>query len=75
MVDPYRWLESPDSNETKEFIAAENEVSESFLKKCDEWQQINEKLTSIWNYAKYSVPNRQGHYYFSTMNTGLQNQK
>lgn len=49
-------------------------MSESFLKNCDEWQQINKKLTAIWNYAKYSAPSRHGMHYISTMNTGLQNQ-
>lgn len=75
VADPYRWLENPDTDEIKQFIAAENKVSESFLKNCDEWPKINKKLTTVWNYAKYSVPQRQGKYYFSTMNTGLQNQK
>lgn len=49
-------------------------MSESFLKECDEWQKINLRLTDIWNYAKYSVPHREGNFYFSIINTGLQNQ-
>ncbi|HSE43561.1 MAG TPA: S9 family peptidase, partial [Acidobacteriota bacterium] len=29
--DPYRWLENPDSPETREWIAAENKITFQFL--------------------------------------------
>lgn len=74
VTDPYRWLENPYSDETKQFIDAENEISQSFLAKSGQWQKINEKLTEIWNYTKYIVPQRHGNYYFSYKNTGLQSQ-
>ena len=75
VADPYRWLESPDTEERKQFIKAENQLTETYLKNCAEWPKINKKMSKVWNYAKYSVPQRQGKYYFSTMNTGLQNQE
>lgn len=74
VVDPYRWLETPDSDETKTFIDAENEITQLFTKNCDEWQKINEKLTALFNYPKYALPRRHGQYYYTSMNTGLQNQ-
>jgi len=74
VVDPYRWLEDPYSEETKQYVNAENEISQSFLAKSDKWKSINEKLTKIWNYPKFTVPQRKGKYYFSSRNTGLQNQ-
>lgn len=75
VVDPYRWLEDPYSDETQQFVDAENEITQAFLTKSNKWKQINEKLTNIWNYPKFSVPQRKGKYYFSFRNTGLQNQK
>lgn len=73
--DPYRWLEDPFSQETKQFVDAENEISQSFLESNDEWKKINSNLTKLWNYPKHFVPSRHGKYYFSFKNTGLQNQK
>lgn len=75
VADPYRWLEDPKSDETKQFAAAEDIISKSFIESSDKYQKINEKLTALWNYPKYFVPERNGKYYFSFKNTGLQNQK
>lgn len=75
IADPYRWLEDPDSEETKQYVDAENKVAQPFLESCDQWKKINEKLTGIWDYPKYNVPDRHGKYYFTYTNTGLQNQK
>lgn len=75
VADPYRWLEDPDSDETKEFVEQQNKVAQPFLEECDQWTKINKKLTTLWNYPKYNVPDRHGKYYFSYANSGLQNQK
>lgn len=50
-------------------------MTQSYLKDCDEWKKINEKLTAVWNYTKYSAPDNHGKYFISKMNTGLQNQE
>ncbi|XP_055295100.1 prolyl endopeptidase-like [Sitodiplosis mosellana] len=74
VADPYRWLEDPDSEETKQFIEAENKVAQSFIEGSGKWHKINKKLTTLWNYPKYSMPWRHGNYYYAYENSGLQNQ-
>lgn len=75
VADPYRWLEDPDSGETKQFIEAENKLTKSFIEDNDKWKKINKKITNLWNYPKYGAPVRHGKYYYSYENTGLQNQQ
>lgn len=73
--DPYRWLEDPDSSETQTFVEANNKITQPYVENCDQWKLINEKLTNLWNYPKYTTPAKHGDNYFFYMNTGLQNQK
>lgn len=75
IADPYRWLEDPDSEETRKYTAAENRVTQAYFENGDDWHKINKKLVKMWNYPKCSIPVRHGDYYFSYRNTGLQNQK
>jgi prolyl oligopeptidase len=72
--DPYRWLEDTDSPETKAWVEAENKLSDSFLASIPERAAIKNRLTQIWNYARYSAPFKEGGRYFYFENTGLQNQ-
>ncbi len=74
VADPYRWLEDPDSPETRKWIDAENELTFSYLKRIPEREGIEEQLTKLWNYEKYGVPEQHGGRYFYTRNDGLQNQ-
>ncbi len=72
--DPYRWLEDPDSPETREWIEAENKVTFSFLEQIPVREKIKERITTLWNYEKYGLPHKRGDRYFYSKNDGLQNQ-
>ncbi|XP_023302174.2 prolyl endopeptidase [Lucilia cuprina] len=72
--DVYRWLEDPDSEETKKYVDLQNEISQPFLENFEAWKKINEKLSKLWNYEKYGCPTKHGDYYYFYKNTGLQNQ-
>src|ERR1700704_2926166 len=74
IADPYRWLEDTDSPETKAWVEAENKVTEAFLATIPERPAIKNKLTQLWNYARFSAPFKEGGRYFFFQNTGLQNQ-
>ncbi len=74
VADPYRGLENLDSPATKKWIEAENKITYDYLASIPERPKINERLTALWNYEKYSVPFHEGDRYFFGKNTGLQNQ-
>ncbi|XP_017050453.1 prolyl endopeptidase [Drosophila ficusphila] len=72
--DAYRWLEDPDSEETQRFVSAQNNISQPFLERSEEWEGINAKLTKLFDFPKFGCPMRHGDYYYHFKNTGLQNQ-
>jgi len=72
--DPYRWLEDPDSPETRKWIDQENEITSGFLSQIKTREAIEERLTDLWNYEKCTVPFAEGGKLFYFKNTGLQNQ-
>ncbi|CAH8647402.1 unnamed protein product [Heterobilharzia americana] len=72
--DPYRWLEDPDSLQTKGFVKAQNLITEKFLNVCNCTSKIRDRLTAIWDYEKYSCPIKYGSFYYLRYNSGLQNQ-
>jgi prolyl oligopeptidase len=74
IADPYRWLEDPDSPETRAWIDAENAVTFAYLDRIRQRPAIENLLTSLWNYERYGVPSREGPYYIYARNDGLQNQ-
>lgn len=74
VADPFRWLEDDNSAETKAWVEAQNAVTFDYLAQIPYRQQINDRLTEIWNYERYSAPFWKGNYYFFTKNDGMQNQ-
>src|SRR5689334_10399634 len=74
VADPYRWMENPDSPDTRAWIEAENKISFDYLKQIPGREQIRQRLTEIWNFERFGVPFKEGNRYFVTRNDGLQNQ-
>jgi prolyl oligopeptidase len=74
VADPYRWLEDDKSDETAQWVEAENKVTFSYLEQIPYRQQVKARLEKLFNYAKYSAPSRNGDYYYFSKNDGLQNQ-
>ena len=72
--DPYRWLEDPDSEETKAWVREQNQVTTDYLSQISSREGIKSRLTELWNYEKYSSPFKRGERYFYFKNDGLQNQ-
>ena len=73
MPDPYRWLEDPDSPQTSAWVEAQNPLTRSALDGPAR-DALVERLTTLFDFPRTSVPTRRGKYYFFTHNTGLQDQ-
>lgn len=74
VADPYRWMEDDNSDETAAWVKAENAVTQDYLSQIPYRDQVRERLTELWNFPKYGVPQKIGDYYFFFENDGLRNQ-
>ncbi|MBD0389147.1 MAG: S9 family peptidase [Nostoc sp. C3-bin3] len=74
VADPYRWLEDPDSEETRTWIEAQNQITFGYLSEIPAREKIKQRLTKLWDYEKYGIPFKEGEGYFYFKNDGLQNQ-
>ncbi|MBW4453285.1 MAG: prolyl oligopeptidase family serine peptidase [Nostoc indistinguendum CM1-VF10] len=74
VADPYRWLEDPDSEETRTWIEAQNQITFGYLSEIPTREKIKQRLTKLWDYEKYGIPFKEGERYFYFKNDGLQNQ-
>jgi len=72
--DPYRWMESLDSKEVADWVAAENRVTDPYLKSLPLRDPFNTRLTELWNYPRVGIPIVEGGRLFYARNTGLQKQ-
>ena len=74
VADPYRWLEDDKSAETKEWVTAENIVTQTYLAKIPYRKNFQNAIEKVFNYPKYSAPFRKGEWFYFYKNDGLQNQ-
>ena len=72
--DPYRWLEEGSSPATVAWVKAEKELADRYLAAIPERAAIRERLTRLWNYERFSAPQKKGKRYFYSRNSGLQPQ-
>ncbi len=72
--DPYRWLEDPDSKQTRRWVKQQNRLTRRFLSIGTPKENIKARLTKLWDYPRYSAPRRHAARYFFWKNDGLQNQ-
>jgi prolyl oligopeptidase len=74
VADPYRWLEDLDSPATRAWVSAENRLTRGFLDSIAGRGSRTERLRRIWNFERWSPPERYGKTWLYTHNDGLQNQ-
>ena len=74
VADPYRWLEDPDAPPTRAWIEAQNALTHSFLAGLPARAAIEARLTELWDFERWSIPQRKAGKYLYARNDGLQNQ-
>ena len=71
--DPYRWLERPDSPETRAWVEAENKVTQQFIDPAVR-AAFRGRLEKLLDYPRVGAPRREGDRYIVGRNSGLQPQ-
>ncbi len=78
VADPYRWMEDLDSPELKEWVDAENALTQEFLtgdaERAAARNRIHARLMELTNYERFGMPEREAGRLFFMRNSGLQNQ-
>ncbi len=74
VADPYRWMESLDSKDVADWVAAENAVTEPYLAALPQREALRKRLTELWNYPRTGLPAIESGRLFYARNTGLQKQ-
>ncbi len=73
VADPYRWMEDAGSDETVDWVTAQNKLTADFLN-TPARETFKQQLTDRWDYPRYSLPYKKGNRYFFLKNEGLQAQ-
>ncbi|EFJ43160.1 hypothetical protein VOLCADRAFT_119179, partial [Volvox carteri f. nagariensis] len=60
LSDPYRCLEDAEAEETKQFVAAQNKLTEEVLAECDTREPFRKLFTKLFDYPKFGAPFRAG---------------
>lgn len=76
VADPYRWLENDVRSDPKvaAWVAAQNKTTDAYLATLPGRAAFKARLTQLFNYERFGVPEKKGSRYFYARNSGLQNQ-
>src|SRR5476649_1501192 len=72
--DPYRWLEDIDSPEATAWVKAEQKLTQDYLQAIPGRERVKSRLSAVWNFPRWTAPERHGDLWVFTRNDGLQNQ-
>jgi prolyl oligopeptidase len=74
VADPYRWLEEMDSPQTKAWVAAENVLTDNYLRHVAGRDALRARIAELVRHPTVGVPVRRGGRYFWPENDGRKNQ-
>ena len=74
--DPYRWLENDvrEDPRVRAWVTAQNQVSSAYLAALPGRAAFRARMTELYDYERFGLPEKAGSRYFYTRNDGLQNQ-
>lgn len=55
-----RWLEDPDSEETQEFVRAQNAVTEQVMAQCSHQDDYKALVQQLFDFPRISPPSKHG---------------
>ena len=56
VADPYRWLEDPDSPETRTWVEAQVDLTSGWLSEIPRRKEIRDWVESLWSYERFGIP-------------------
>jgi prolyl oligopeptidase len=74
VFDPYRWMEDVDSPATRTWVEAEAKLTSDYLAAIPGRERLARRINEIWNFERWTAPQKQGAQWFYLHNDGLQNQ-
>jgi prolyl oligopeptidase len=74
LVDPYRWLEDGNSNDTKAWVDEQNKLTQALLANVPGREKIRARLGSLLEIGSLGAPTPAQGRYFYTKREGTQNQ-
>jgi prolyl oligopeptidase len=76
VADPYRWLEDDvrTSPEVASWVAAQNRVTDGYLATLPGRDWFRNRISQLYRYERFGIPEVRGDRYFYTRNNGQQNQ-
>jgi prolyl oligopeptidase len=72
--DPYRWLEDINSSETGKWLELQEKIREQYFSRIGFREKFKVRLTALANFERYYAPAKEGEFYVSWKNNGLQEQ-
>ncbi|MBC8057154.1 MAG: S9 family peptidase [Rhizobiales bacterium] len=76
IADPYRWLEADARSdaEVADWVAAQNRLTQAYLAGLPGRELLRQRLASLFDHERLTVPLKRGGRYFFTRNAGLDEQ-
>lgn len=74
ITENFRWLEDTYSQQTKDWVAQQNEITQNHLQSIPFRAGIEKRLKEVWNYERMGAPFSKKGKFFYFKNDGMQNQ-